>query len=275
MNSFTVVTPNFNMGCYLERTIESVLKNLRRSDEYFVVDGGSTDSSLAVIRSYEHYLTGWVSERDAGYADAIAKGFSRSSGSYQCWINSGDVLLPGALDTARTILDREPHDMIFGDDFYMDEADKVIFVSCGKVRSLRKMMLYGGWTPLQDACFWRRSLYESVGGIEPRLKYAADFDLFLRFSLRGRCQYVPVVFSAFRKHRGQKSIQHARQYERERESCRKRELERLGLGGIGTKFRELYYGAAVRLRARVVEPMRRSSMFRGTEASRVASGRYT
>ncbi len=224
MNNFTVITPNFNMAGYLAETIESVLINLRPGDEYFIVDGGSSDGSLDIIRLYEHRISGWVSEKDKGYADALIKGFSRSTGKYQCWINCGDLILPGALDEARTCLEESGADMIFGDDLYIDEHGDVLQVSNGRVSDLTLMMLYGGWTPLQDACFWRRSLYEEIGGIDSNQRYAADFDLFLRMSLAGDCRYVPTIFSAFRRHEGQTSHAHAEGYQRERESCRQREL---------------------------------------------------
>jgi len=118
---FCVVTPNFNMGRYLPETIDSVLANLRPGDEYHVIDGGSTDNSLDVLRSYGDRLTGWISEPDRSYADAVAKGFRRSTNELQCWIACGDLMLKGALDNARELIALENADMIFGDDLYVDE----------------------------------------------------------------------------------------------------------------------------------------------------------
>jgi hypothetical protein len=92
------------------------------------------------------------------------------------------------------------------------------------VPDLRNAMLYGGWTPLQDACFWRRGLYEKAGGIDRALKFAADYDLFLRMSLAGRTSFVPFAFSAFRRHVGQKSISGSAAYEDERRQIRSREI---------------------------------------------------
>src|SRR5690349_7665396 len=187
----SVVTPSFNMKRYLPGTIESVLKNLQPGDEYFIIDGGSSDGSVEVIRGYEKHLHGWLSEADNGYADAICKGFARATGDVLCWINCGDLFLAGALNAARAALQVSSADLIFGDDFYIDEQDLVIFFSRGEVKDLKNAMLYGGWTPLQDACFWRRELYQRVGGIDPQLKYAADYDLFLRMALSGNAVYLP------------------------------------------------------------------------------------
>lgn len=242
------------MGRYLSETIDSVLANLQPGDEYYVIDGGSTDGSIEVIRRYEGRLTGWISEVDKGYAEGLHKGFARASGDYMCWVNSGDLLLAGALDVARAELETDMTDMVFGDDIYIDEKGGVLFRTSARVRSLRSMMLFGGWTPLQDACFWRRSLYHKVGGINPDLRFAADFDLFLRFALHGCCRYVPAVFSAFRRHQGQKSIAQAAAYRLEREHCRARALEQYG-PPRWTKCSEAYYAIAVRLRARLFDPL--------------------
>lgn len=250
-DDFVIVTPNYNMGAYLKRTIESVILNLRPGDQYFIIDGGSTDNSVEIIRSYEAQLTGWVSEPDTGYADAIAKGFKLSSNNYMCWINSGDLLLEGALDRARDILSTTHADMIFGDDFYIDDEDKIISHSYGNMHSLKSMMLYGGWTPLQDACFWRRELYNSAGGLDERVKHAADYDLFLRMSMKGRCEYAPIVFSAFRKHEGQKSIQGRKEYKRERYLCRAMALRNSGYPWVKGHLLSTLYWFIVRFRSRI------------------------
>lgn len=246
--SFTVVTPNYNMGRYLAETIESVLQNLQPGDQYFVIDGASQDESLSIIKSYEKHLSGWCSETDGGYADALHKGFAKAAGEYACWINSGDLLLHGALSFAADQLEDGQTDMIFGDDFYIDEEGRVIFKSSGRVRSLQDSMLFGGWTPLQDACFWKRSLYDRVGGINRELRFAADYDLFLRFALYGHCRYVPAVFSAFRRHHDQKSIAGALQYAEERERCRGSELERRRIRGMRRVWLEAFHRNALRLR---------------------------
>lgn len=226
-NRFVVVTPNYNMAEYLEATIQSVLGNLREGDEYFVIDGCSSDRSINIIKKYANRLTGWVSESDRGYAHAISKGFSLGNAQYQCWINCGDLLLEGALDKARAALEATGADLIFGDDLLIDDAGKVLQVTNGHAADLRAMMLYAGWTPLQESCFWTRDVHERVGGIDPAVKYAADYDFFLRISLAGRCQYVPAVFGAFRRHEGQLSMAKTALYKAERERCRARELAAL------------------------------------------------
>jgi len=250
-SAVTVVTPNLNLGSYLSRTMESVLRNLSPGDEYVVIDGGSKDGSVNIIKRYESQLTGWVSEPDRGHADAIAKGFASAKGEILCWINAGDLLLEGALDVARQALSERGVEMIFGDDLYIDEEDRVIFYSRGYVKDLKNAMLFGGWTPLQDACFWRRELYERVGGINAQLKQAVDYDLFLRMAMRGTARYVPWTFSAFRRHPGQKSISASDAYLQEREHVRRAALT--GLPGIPLQkaLFSLWHGAIIRWRVHV------------------------
>ena len=267
MTTFSVVTPNFNMARFLPETIESVLVNLQPGDQYFVIDGSSTDGSVEIIRRYESHLASWVSEPDNGYADALAKGSQRCTGEFLCWINSGDLLLKGALRVARQTLTETGADLIFGDDVYIDEQSWVIRHSRGHVRSLKHMMLYGGWTPLQDACYWHRSLYERVGGINPALRYAGDYDFFLQASWAGRCLYVPKVFSAFRRHDGQKSISNASSYQLERRACRRRMLEQLGVPTPQRFIAETYYAILVRWRHHVARRFHRPAIAPGTVAN--------
>ncbi|MCL5289518.1 MAG: glycosyltransferase [Firmicutes bacterium] len=268
--SFSVVTPNFNMAGYLAETIESVLENLEPLDDYFIIDGGSTDGSVEIIRSYEKYLSGWISEPDRGYADALSKGFARSRGEFQCWINSGDLLLKGTLKEARKRLKDTGADMIFGDDLYIDEQGFVISHSTGNVKSLREMMLYGGWTPLQDACYWRKSLYDLVGGLNTEMKYAADYELFLKMSCFGRCLYVPAIFSAFRRHSEQKSLTGSSLYKTERNSSRLKLMKETGVSLAARLFWNTVYFGAVHWRSRVSCRLHKSSVHRGANVSQLS-----
>lgn len=274
MPSISLVTPCLNMAPYLEETIVSCLRDLKAGDQYFVIDGGSVDNSTDIIRRYEGRLTGWISERDRGHADALAKGFARATGDILCWINAGDLLLPGALDVARQALADSKADMIFGDDLYVDEAGRVIFFSRGYVRDLKKAMLYGGWTPLQDACFWTRALYERVGGINPFLKQAVDYDLFLRMAMQGTTRYVPMTFSVFRRHGGQKSIAAADAYRRERVEIRRYELSQVPGSILLKTFCLLWHGLAIRWRAHVMQHQWRRPDFVGRPISELRCGQY-
>lgn len=270
----SVVTPSFQLAPYLAETMKSVIANLRPGDEYFVIDGGSTDGSVEIIRQHERHLTGWVSERDAGYADALRKGFQRATGDVLCWINASDLLLAGALDAARSAFAQTGADMIFGDDFHFDEHGAVLGFSRGYVSDLRKAMLYGGWTPLQDACFWRRTLYERIAGIDHSLGFAADYDLFLRMALAGRCVYVPKAFSAFRRHSGQKSISGSTAYRDERRAVRSRALHKVSRSSPQRLVDSFLQGAAVRWRVHVTQKRWRRDDLVGRPVRTLACGSY-
>ncbi|MDO8652454.1 MAG: glycosyltransferase family 2 protein [Undibacterium sp.] len=247
---FCVVTPNFNMAGYLAETIESVLANLGPDDQYFVVDGGSTDGSIEVLKQYEGRISGWVSEPDRGYSDAVAKGFEMGPSQFQCWIACGDLLLPGALDLARSVFESTNADMIYGDDVYIDEQGMVLQITSGQIHNLAGMMLWGGWTPLQDACFWKTDLYTQIGGINPNVRYAADYDLFLRISLNGMCCYTPHVFSAFRRHDGQTSEKFRAAYKREKSAASKRAVESMPKGAV-SRWSRIYCWLFPKFRARM------------------------
>ena len=251
MNNFTVVTPNFNMASYLAKTIDSVISNLGPGDKYYIVDGGSTDGSLDVIKKYEKYITGWISESDRGYADAIGKGFLKADTDFQCWINSGDLLMPSSINYARELFKDKSVDFIYGDDFYIDDDDRLIQVSNGYVKNFQEMMLFGGWTPLQDACFWRTSLYEAAGGIDYKKKYAADYDLFLKMSLIGNCLYSPKIYSAFRRHTGQTSLRFRNEYNTERLQSMNDALTTTHYSEVEINLKKFIYWWKARIKARM------------------------
>ncbi|MGJ4950104.1 glycosyltransferase family 2 protein [Bradyrhizobium sp. HKCCYLS20291] len=269
----SVVTPSFNLGPYLEDTIQSVVANLRPGDEYFVIDGGSADGSVDIIRRYERQITSWVSERDEGYGDALAKGFALATGDILCWVNAGDLYLPGAFEAARQWLTSDL-DMIFGDDFYIDAANRILSYSRGWVPDLRLATLYGGWSPLQDACFWRRGLYEAVGGIDVGLKYAADFDLFLRMSIAGRTRHVPVTFSAFRRHHGQISVAKAAGYQLERRRLQATHMPTDPVSPATRLFRRIFYRLVLSARARVGPRLWHRPDLRGRLVTSLPCGSY-
>jgi GT2 family glycosyltransferase len=129
------------------------------------------------------------------------------------------------------------------------------------------MMLYAGWTPLQDACYWRRSIYNRIGGINPALRYAGDYDFFLRASLLGKCVYAPKIYSAFRRHENQKSISTSDHYEREREECRRRMLRELHVSVPQRLGSEIVFGLMARWRYYVGRRLYRSGIPGGTAAS--------
>ena len=137
----TVVTPNYNQGAYIEETINSVLNQNYPNLEYIIMDGGSTDGSLEIIKKYENELTYWVSEKDAGMYDALNKGFSKSSGDIMCWINSDDLLMPNALQNMNELFTDLPAvEWIQGMNCAIDLKGNIIDYRYGNKFSLIKFL---------------------------------------------------------------------------------------------------------------------------------------
>jgi GT2 family glycosyltransferase len=202
----SIVTPSFQQGRYLERTIFSVVNQQYPELEYVVQDGGSTDGTVDVLQRFDGELTGWVSEPDGGQADAINRGFGRTTGEIMAWLNSDDLLLPGALAyVARYFASHPDVDVVYGNRMLIDENDGEIGVwVLPKHDDL--MLTNIDYVP-QETLFWRRRIWESAGGrIDPDFHYALDWDLLLRFRDAGaKIVRLPRFLGAFRVHDEQKT----------------------------------------------------------------------
>lgn len=181
----TIVTPSFNQSQFLEETLRSVLLQGYPDLEYIVVDGGSTDSSVGIIRKYEPWLARWVSGKDRGQADAIRKGFEWATGEIIGWVNSDDLYLPGSLMRLADGFVRKPQaDVVYGN-LYRIDADSRVLEEHRQTPFQRMGYLYGGFYLHQPSTLWRRELMRAVGGVNPEFSFDMDNDLFVRFALRG------------------------------------------------------------------------------------------
>jgi len=202
----SLVTPSFQQAAFLDRTIRSVLDQDYPQLDYRICDGGSTDGSVEIIRRHERRLAGWCSEPDGGPASAVNRGFAQSTGDIMAWLNSDDVLMPGALRFVAACFSRHPElDAIYGHRVVIDERDWEV----GRwvlPRHDGEMLLWGDFIP-QETLFWRRSLWDRVGArLDESFKFAFDWDLLLRFEKAGaRIVRVPRFLGCFRVHDAQKS----------------------------------------------------------------------
>lgn len=201
----SVVTPSYNQGQFLERTILSVLNQNYPNLEYIIIDGGSTDRSVEIIRKYEKYLSYWISEKDQGQADAIYKGFEKSSGSILAWLNADDIYLPGTLLRAANILKDNSHaDVVYGNIYLIDEAGEIIGERrlTRHIPSITKLgFLHGGFGIYQPASFWKRELYYKAGKIDPSFQHCMDNDLFVKFAVQNaKFEFVREFLTGFRVH---------------------------------------------------------------------------
>jgi glycosyltransferase involved in cell wall biosynthesis len=203
----SIVTPSYNQAKFLERTILTVLNQNFPNLEYIITDGGSTDGSVAIIKKYEKYLTHWVSEPDNGQSDAINKGFAKATGAWLCWVNADDVLFPGALEkVARCASKCLAADIITGNVIYIDENDSI--TRCVRVpRQNWLFYRYGVGFFAAPAIFFRKSLFDKVGGLDVFLHYSMDIDLFHKFLLaNARVCHISSYLGGFRFHTASKTI---------------------------------------------------------------------
>ena len=195
----SIVTPSYNQVQFLEQTIQSVLDQDYPEIEYLVIDGGSTDGSVEIIRKYENHLAYWVSEPDQGQSDAINKGFEASSGSILAWLNSDDLLEPSAVSIAVYFLGKHPDvGMVFGDRVYIDSRNNTIrSVSMPSFQSWH--LRWGAYIP-QETAFWRRELFFQVGMLDTGLRNSMDTDLWFRINKVARIKHIPAYLGRYRQH---------------------------------------------------------------------------
>ena len=202
----SIITPSFNQARYLEATIESVLLQNYPRLEYSIVDGGSTDGSLEIIRKYEGRLAWWVSEKDQGQTDAINKGFAHARGDVLAWINSDDTYEPSAISSAVEFLqDHLEIGLVYGDANYINEDDRVI----GRFPAAQTdlVRLRRGYVHIpQQAAFLRADLWRAVGPLDPSFYFAMDYDLWVRLAARSQVKYIPQTWANFRLHTTGKTI---------------------------------------------------------------------
>jgi glycosyltransferase involved in cell wall biosynthesis len=193
----SIVTPTLNQGKFLERAVLSVLDQGYENLEYLVVDGGSTDETVEVIRRYEDQIDWWVSEPDEGQTDAINKGLAHATGEVIAYLNSDDYYLPGAFQTAIGALERSDASWVAGAAINVDEHDRPRETPLGSIwiptlpqhDDFRPHGAHGlvtnPWCVAQPACFWRRELFERYGPFRRDMHFAFDVEFMTRLALKG------------------------------------------------------------------------------------------
>lgn len=201
----SMVTCSYQQGRYLDSAIRSVLEQEYPRIEYIVMDGGSTDGSAGIIARHAHALAYWVSEPDRGQTDALVRGFARATGDIHGWLCSDDLLLPGALDAVAEFFYANPGVMAaYGDAMWIDAEGR--FLRPKKEMGFNRFVFLHDHNYIpQPSMFWRRSLYEAVGGLDPDFDLAMDADLWERFSRRTRIEHLPRYLSCMRYYAQQKT----------------------------------------------------------------------
>jgi glycosyltransferase involved in cell wall biosynthesis len=201
----SIVTPSFNQAAFLEETIRSVLEQDYSRIEYIIIDGGSTDGSVEIIEKYASRLAYWVSERDAGQADAINKGWKRATGEIVAYLNSDDMYERGAVRAAAEHLRQSAETaLVFGHCYQMDPTGKRVGIFRSQPFKLKNMLFAN--MIMQPTVFVRRTALDVVGLLDPSFHFAMDYDLWLRIALKFRLDALPRALANFRAHRESKTF---------------------------------------------------------------------
>jgi len=203
----SIVTPSYGQGRFIERTIRSVLMQGYPNLEYFVMDAGSTDETVDVLKKYDPWLTGWVSERDKGQADAINKGWSRATGEIFAWINSDDWYVPGAFQAvARAFVENPACNWVHGEVLNTGPTGAVVKHYRPRQMTAADCLGRHNYSFHQPGMFWRASLVRQAGPLDPNLHCSFDHELCLRMLLAGEQPVLlPKPISHFQLHAESKS----------------------------------------------------------------------
>lgn len=201
----SIVTPSYNQARYLERTIQSVLDQGYPNLEYIIIDGGSTDGSVDIIKKHVKHLIYWVSEPDHGQTQAINKGLKIATGEWIGWQNSDDIYYPRSFfDLARAATAHPRADLIIGDMMLIDEQDRAIR-DIHYVRPTYRALLAEGMVLTNQAAFWRRSIHDQIGYLNEAFSCGFDYEWFLRVTQRYKACHVNKIWGGLRIHGETKS----------------------------------------------------------------------
>ncbi len=249
MTLVSIVTPSFNQAQFLEQTIRSVLDQDYPKIEYFIVDGGSRDGSVDILKKYANKLAWWISEKDAGQADAINKGMSRVKGEIVAWLNSDDYYLPGAIRSAVDVFARHPEVvLIYGDVRAVDEKGRTINLIRYDQLSIEDLLCFE--IIGQSSVFMRRYALEKAGKLDPALHFLLDHQLWIRIARLGRLLHVPEVWSAARYHPAAKNRAQAVDFGREAFKVLEWVSEDTNLAAMYSRVRRRATASAHRFNAR-------------------------
>lgn len=211
----SIITPSYNQGEFIEETIDSVLNQTYPNIEYIIVDGGSTDNTLEILKKYENRIQ-WISEKDKGQANAINKGILRTKGELIGWINSDDVYERDGIEKLVACWKKHPEaDLIYGEGIYIDREGRKVGRYLTEVFTKEK--LGKQCIICQPSTLFSRVVIERVGMLNEQYQMGMDYELWLRISNRGNIVYMPEYIARSRMYQDNKTM--SRRDEAYREAC--------------------------------------------------------
>lgn len=203
----SIITPSYQQDKFIEETIESVLSQDYPNLEHIVIDGGSTDGTVEILKSYDHLgeRFRWVSEKDRGQSHAINKGLAMAKGEIIGWLNSDDTYMPHAVKRAVSALQQNPQwGMVYGRANYTDEQNQVI--GPYPVEPFQLNRLYETCFICQPAAFIRKEVFDRVGGIDESFHFCMDYELWMRISKHYPISFIEDVLATSRMHKDSKTM---------------------------------------------------------------------
>jgi glycosyltransferase involved in cell wall biosynthesis len=212
----SIVTPTYNQGQYIEETIQSVLSQNYPNLEYIIIDGGSTDNTVEVIKKYEKHLKYWVSEPDRGQAHAINKGLTHCKGEIFNWLNSDDYLAPGALQEIAKAFEDPKVDAVAGRTIYFEKENFQAPEQLANLEAKKLIRWDKGVVFIQPGLWMRRNHFINCMGIDEQYHYAFDWDLIIRYLyLFPKVKYIPILLVFFRLHEESKTVSSIEKFHQE------------------------------------------------------------
>ncbi len=242
-NSFiplvSIITPSYNQGTFIRRTIESVLNQSYPNIEYWVIDGGSKDNTISILKEYESDPRfHWLSEPDRGQGDAVNKGWQLSEGDILGWLNSDDTYLEGAVKTQiESLINHQEVGLVYGDALFIDENDNII--GNYHTRPFDQKRFLHVSSIAQPTAFFHRNLLEKVGLLNINLNYALDFEFFLRLMWHTKFLYTRKQVATYRLHQSSKTVDGYKQMLRETIAVVKQVCDKYPEVLAGTKMKAI------------------------------------
>lgn len=239
----SIITPSFNQGKYLEETILSVIGQNYPNLEYIMIDGGSTDNSVEIIKKHQEHFSYWVSEKDKGQSHAINKGFQKATGDIICWLNSDDILMEGALNKVVECFEKdEKLDLVNGHLLLIDEHSRILsnyFI----LKQKKWYAKHGIFYVAQPSMFWKRTILEKIGLLRDDFHASMDREYLIRiFKNNFTIGHLSKILAGFRMHNSSKSSAGWNNMDYLRDLAELQKMYGNGYGGKPRLFFQLIYG---------------------------------